>query len=75
MSDSMTWSEVYQEALSETCYAYREKTPEKEEFLATFQSFYDDIMSTHIISAYPYDPAGSRRAAISRATAVWADDF
>jgi len=75
MDSSMTWQELYDEALAETQYAYREHNPEKDEFLRTFKTFYDELSSTRRISTYPYDPPGSRRAAISRATEVWADDF
>jgi len=74
MGSYTTWQEVYQKALNDTLYAYEDKSPDKEEFLETFKTFYDELMAENIITSYPLDPASSRREAINRATVVFVDD-
>lgn len=79
---SLTWDEAVAFATSEAIHAYdyrgydvEPEVPDKDEFIGTFMSFYDEITATHHISIYPVDPPGSRRMAKGRAAVIWADDF
>lgn len=72
---SMTWREVVDRAMADTRMAYAGDSPDRKEWLATFEEFYDELMAEHRITSYPVDPPASKRMARSRATVIWADDY
>ena len=71
------WRVIVSEAIDEAMFGYEnsENPPTKEEFLGTFQNFYEELVWENTITLWPVDPPGSHRMAKSRAAVVWADEY
>jgi hypothetical protein len=62
--------ELFQKAVAEAKYAYKNEDPSQEEFLATFKNFFLDYRA---VSREGSDL--SIDSALNRAAVVWADDI
>lgn len=79
---SLTWNEAIGFAEREAIHSYDHRgynieplNPTKEDFIATFTNFYNEITATYKISSYPVDPPAARKMVESRAALIWAEDF
>lgn len=71
----ITWREAYEFAISETKYAYSGKLPTLEEFIGTFEEFWNEVTVENIITMWAVDPPGTKRMVNQKAIEEWEKNY